>query len=139
MQTAKSEKQINLRVPYLLPCNGRLVLQATSKEDYVTKSNIIIPVNFDLFNQRKSNKEEAETKSPYAGYDFYIVAMAPEVQEQMRLQHGRVPEAGDKAIVSERFTPILYREESELYFLIHWQDLLGIIKNNIPHPKQDIN
>jgi len=132
MEIAKelqSKPGVALEVPALLPSNGRLILQGFARKDYV-KNNIIVPVSFNYI---KDNQDLAKS-NPYAGLDFYIVAMAPEVTEQLRVQdvNGEpvIPVLGDLCIVSERFEPILYRPDPlKVYFLIHWQDILGIIKN----------
>jgi co-chaperonin GroES (HSP10) len=121
--------EINLVVPALLPCNGRIVLQAVNKKEY-KHGNIIIPVNHEIWTQeRKPDRQRTQEDNPYKNYDFYVVAYAPEVNEQMRLPAVTPIEIGDKIIMSERFEPILYQEGPEtLYFLIHWQDTLGVIK-----------
>ncbi|MFA6917002.1 MAG: hypothetical protein WC222_11435 [Parachlamydiales bacterium] len=124
-------KEINLVVPALLPCNGRIVLQAVNKKEY-KHGNIIIPVNQEIWtNERKPDKQRQQEDNPYKNYDFYVVGYAPEVHEQMRLPADILIEIGDKVIMSERFEPILYQEGPEtLYFLIHWQDTLGVIKQH---------
>ena len=106
MNKVKDQAEISLRIPELLACNGRLILQAVKKADAKSESGIIIPVNYEIWTQdRKSDRERAQEDNPYKWYDFYVVGMAPEVTTQMQLENGIIPEIGDKVIVSERFEP----------------------------------
>lgn len=125
----EKEQIIKLIVPLLLPGNGRIIMQAIPKQEMKTKSGLIIPVNTEIWtNERKTDRERREEVNPYKNYYFFAVGWAPEVPEQFRLSDGKSVEFADMIKLSERFEPILHFEGMNVYFLIHWQDCLGVIR-----------
>lgn len=122
------QKIINLRGPVILPSNGRIVLQAVEKAEK-KKGLLYIPVKKKLYDPRKPEREVVQEDNPQDVYDYYAVAMAPEVNEQMRLANGMKLELGDRVIISSNFSCIRWVDDEQYeYFLIHWQDTLGVIK-----------
>lgn len=132
----RDRKQINLRIPVMCASNGRIILQTESRPKFITELNsgIIIPSAYAP--QSQDNKD---TKNPDADKDFYVVAFAPEVSEQLRIHRQNEDgtadkleiQIGDRAILSEYFEAIIYNEGTkEDYRLVHWQDILGILKDN---------
>lgn len=130
---AASQKQdrFDLVVPTLLPCNGRLILQIRSKEKFIeVVGGLILPSSAGGL----SGDNRDSVNPDWQKYRFFIVAMAPEVHEQMRVQDHNGDEinveVGDEVFLSEYFQAIEYREGKYEYRMIHWQDTLGINKGH---------
>lgn len=104
-------------------------MQGFSRKDQKSESGLWLPGKFSTF-EKKDNRT---TTNPYEGYDFFCVGFAPEVNEQMRMEDkdGNKIEVqlGDRIILSELFEPIIYKEGQHEFLLIHWQDVLGIVRD----------
>lgn len=141
------EKEIQLHIPALRPSNGRIVLQIETTEKFIKNvgTNILVPKHL----QKKGSTDNRSTENPDAEADYYVVAFAPEVREQLKIHlynfvdpvkhpDSKKREAleketvgieiGDQIILSSYFETIKYNEGKNVYGLIHWQDIIGIIK-----------
>lgn len=138
----KEERKINLVIPLLRPTNGRIMFQLESKERFKQHdSGLILPASLT----KEKNKDNRSTENP-DDYEYYVVAWAPEVTEQLKFyERSYIPEfvpepersqlqtrlgkiaIGEKAVLSENFETIKYSEGKTLYGLVHWQDILGFL------------
>ena len=135
------EKELKLIIPRLRPVNGRIILQLESREKYhKSDSGIILPPSLT----KEGKTDNRATENP-DDYDYFVVAFAPEVNEQLKMYNSNYipsyvnePERtklskelgnirlGDQIMLSEHFETIKYTEGNIVYGIIHWQDMLGI-------------
>jgi hypothetical protein len=140
---SKKEETKMLRTPRLRPVNGRLVLQASREDDYekLKSVDILIPKNLAA---QKKNDDNRMTENAWAGSRYFVVAIAPEVNEQLKLEQvNHIPDylteeesaeykeldtikLGDEVMLSPYFAPIEHSEHDIVYAVIHWQDILGV-------------
>lgn len=146
-----------LQSPRLRPVNGRIILNMMSDNKYTKHKSvdIIIPKNLAI----EKNLDNRATENPDSGNRYFVVAMAPEVNEQLKLNKvNMIPEyvknkdqlkefaeldelrLGDEVLLSPNWEPIKFGEEETVFAIIHWQDILGVNQNILfdnPLPQGD--
>lgn len=134
------EKKVSLVIPRLRPTNGRIILQLERREEQKLDSGIILPPS--IVNKKSTDNRATENPDDY---NYFVVAISPEVHTQMMIyKRNFVPEfvsepertslaheldklqIGNKVFLSSLFETIKYAEDTRIYGIIHWQDILGI-------------
>ncbi len=79
----EKEKEVNLVLPAIRPTNGRIVVQKISVEKFVKSMNSPILLPKDQAVQKSTDNRASN--NPDADKEFYIVGMAPEVFDQIKM------------------------------------------------------
>jgi hypothetical protein len=156
MEESEKKDDFKLQSPRLRPVNGRIVLNIMRDDRYTKAKGVDILIPKDLAIEK--NMDNRATENPDAGNRYFVVAMAPEVNEQLRMNKvNLIPEyvknekqiaefseedelqLGDEITLSPNWEPIKFGEEQTIFAIIHWQDILGVNQNILfsnPLPEQ---
>lgn len=132
-----SGKNVKLRIPNLIPCNGRIIFQPVENKRFVqiAKQKIIIAGSPDVDLEDPRTQEKTD---PFKDHVLFVVAFSPEVLEQMKMQdsHGNpiTLEIGMEVKRSTYMFPIMFSEMEGSkvyeYGMLHWQDVLGVVPSD---------
>ena len=133
---------VQVTIPNFFPTNGRIVCVGAKKQMIKTESGIIKKV----YKEIDLNVKEENTRNPYRDTDFYVCAVAPDVNKNLKNTgslpkikrinvHGKettieMPiEVLDQLVVSEKMEPVVIDDGGDTYFVWYYMDFIGLRKD----------